>query len=135
MFDDVLDHLKGKGLRFSDLLIFSDFDGTLSPIVTDVNKAYAEPSAADALIEADLSDHNVVLVTGRPLDVLDRLMNHHRIEKHEKPHMFAGIGQHGMEMRTGRKAAESPLTTQEEAFLKDLKLSVTKEVLDLLKSK
>jgi len=135
MFDKVLDHLKGKFLRFSDLLIFSDFDGTLSPIVTDVNKAYAEPSAADALIEADLNDHNVVLVTGRPLDVLDRLVNHHRVQKGEKPHTFSGIGQHGMEMRRGGKATESPLTKEEESFLSDLKSSITKVVLDLLNSK
>jgi trehalose 6-phosphate phosphatase len=46
-------------------LIASDFDGTLSPIVTDPAAAFAAPGAANALAQLAASVGTVAIITGR----------------------------------------------------------------------
>lgn len=50
------------------LVIASDFDGTLSPIVADPEAAYIHPDAPAALAELARRVAGVVIVTGRPAD-------------------------------------------------------------------
>ena len=53
------------------LLVTSDFDGTLSPIVNNPADARALPAGSAALLDlAALPDTFVALVSGRALDVL-----------------------------------------------------------------
>lgn len=47
-------------------LIASDFDGTLSPIVSDPAAAHAAPGAADVLTQLAASAGTVAIITGRP---------------------------------------------------------------------
>jgi trehalose 6-phosphate phosphatase len=76
------------------LLVTSDFDGTLAPIVNDPASARALPAAADALIAlADLSGTDVALVSGRALGVLRDLS--------AMPPSVHLVGSHGAEFNTG----------------------------------
>jgi len=50
------------------LVLASDFDGTLSPIVPDPTAAYVHPDAPAALIELARTVAGVVIVTGRPAE-------------------------------------------------------------------
>src|SRR5262245_57029141 len=76
------------------LLVASDFDGTLAPLVDDPAKARALPEAEEALMRlAATADTEVALVSGRSLASLragvGRLADHvelvggHGIEHHE----------------------------------------------------
>lgn len=57
------------------LLVASDFDGTIAPIVEDPSQARADPAALAALRElADLPHTHAALVSGRPRDFLGRVM-------------------------------------------------------------
>ena len=57
-------------------LLFLDFDGTLSPIVDDPAQAHPHPAVPDLLV-ALAEAHEVVVITGRALDVVSRLLGGH----------------------------------------------------------
>lgn len=76
------------------LLVASDFDGTLAPIVNNPADARALPRAAEALVAlADLPDTSVVLVSGRALATLHELS--------AMPSTVHLVGSHGAEFDTG----------------------------------
>ena len=76
------------------LLVASDFDGTLAPIVNNPADARPLPVAADALAAlADLPSTAVVLVSGRALAVLRQLAG--------MPTSVHLVGSHGAEFDTG----------------------------------
>lgn len=76
------------------LLVASDFDGTLAPIVNDPAEARPLPRAAAALVTlADLPATAVALVSGRALSVLRELSG--------MPPTVHQVGSHGAEFDTG----------------------------------
>jgi trehalose 6-phosphate phosphatase len=76
------------------LLVASDFDGTLAPIVNDPTRARPLPRAAEALIAlAALPSTHVVLVSGRALAVLR--------EYSGMPSSVHLVGSHGAEFDLG----------------------------------
>ena len=76
------------------LLVTSDFDGTLAPIVSDPADARPLPRAADALASlADLPATSVALVSGRALAVLRELSG--------APATVLLVGSHGAEFDAG----------------------------------
>ncbi|UNB53391.1 trehalose-phosphatase [Mycolicibacterium sp. YH-1] len=76
------------------LLVTSDFDGTLAPIVNDPAAARALPAAAESLIAlADLPDTHTALVSGRALGVLRDLS--------AMPPSVHLVGSHGAEFLSG----------------------------------
>ncbi len=84
----------GAAASTDRLLVASDFDGTLAPIVNDPASARALPRAADALVAlADLPRTSVVLVSGRALATLRELS--------AMPSTVHLVGSHGAEFDTG----------------------------------
>jgi trehalose 6-phosphate phosphatase len=84
----------GAAAATDRLLVASDFDGTLAPIVNDPASARALPRAADALVAlADLPRTSVVLVSGRALATLRELS--------AMPSTVHLVGSHGAEFDTG----------------------------------
>lgn len=80
--------------RVPRLLVTSDFDGTLSPIVSDPADARPLPAAGDALIAlAELPDTEVALISGRALRDL-RLLS-------SMPAAVHLVGSHGAEFDSG----------------------------------
>lgn len=76
------------------LLVATDFDGTLAPIVDDPADARPLPRAAAALVAlADLPSTAVALVSGRALSVLRELSG--------MPPSVHQVGSHGAEFDTG----------------------------------
>ena len=77
------------------LLVTSDFDGTLAPIVSNPADARMLPDAADALTAlADAARRpNVALISGRALGVLRTLSG--------MPATVHLVGSHGAEFDTG----------------------------------
>lgn len=76
------------------LLVASDFDGTLSPIVNNPADARALPAGSAALLDlAALPDTFAALVSGRALDVLRELSG--------MPDSVHLVGSHGAEFNTG----------------------------------
>ncbi|MCW2560251.1 MAG: trehalose-phosphatase [Mycobacterium sp.] len=76
------------------LLVASDFDGTLAPIVSDPADARPLPGAAEALIAlAGLPSTTVALVSGRALTALRELSS--------MPTPVHLVGSHGAEFDTG----------------------------------
>jgi trehalose 6-phosphate phosphatase len=76
------------------LLVASDFDGTLAPIVANPADARPLPSAAEALLAlAGLPSTTVVLVSGRALSTLRELSS--------MPPPVHLVGSHGAEFDTG----------------------------------
>lgn len=76
------------------LLVASDFDGTLAPIVSNPADARPLPHAADALLAlAGLPSTSVALVSGRALATLRELSS--------MPHAVNLIGSHGAEFDSG----------------------------------
>ena len=76
------------------LLVTSDFDGTLSPIVNNPADARALPAGSAALLDlAALPDTFVALVSGRALDGLRELSG--------MPDSVHLVGSHGAEFNTG----------------------------------
>ena len=56
------------------VLIASDYDGTLAPIVTDPDRAFPDERAMRALVSlAALADTSVAILSGRELSVLEEL--------------------------------------------------------------
>jgi trehalose 6-phosphate phosphatase len=84
----------GAAAATDRLLVASDFDGTLAPIVNDPASARALPGAAAALVAlADLPRTAVVLVSGRALATLRELS--------AMPSTVHLVGSHGAELDTG----------------------------------
>ena len=80
--------------RAGRLLVTSDFDGTLSPIVNNPADARPLPDAAATLVAlADLPDTAAALISGRALEVLRDLSG--------MPASVHMIGSHGAEFDTG----------------------------------
>ncbi|MDT5064351.1 MAG: trehalose 6-phosphate phosphatase [Mycobacterium sp.] len=76
------------------LLVASDFDGTLAPIVSNPADARPLPGAAEALVElAGLPSTTVMLVSGRALSTLHELSS--------MPSAVHLVGSHGAEFSTG----------------------------------
>ena len=76
------------------LLVTSDFDGTLAPIVNNPADARPLPAAATALIElADLPSTTSALISGRALEVLRSLSS--------MPSTVHLVGSHGAEFDSG----------------------------------
>jgi trehalose 6-phosphate phosphatase len=76
------------------LLVASDFDGTLAPIVSNPADARALPGAAEALTAlAGLPETTVMLVSGRALATLRELSS--------MPSPVHLVGSHGAEFSTG----------------------------------
>ncbi len=76
------------------LLVTSDFDGTLAPIVNNPADARPLPAAAAALTElAGLPDTTAALISGRALAVLRELSG--------APEVVQLVGSHGAEFDTG----------------------------------
>ena len=90
---DLLDALTAAA-RVPRLLVTSDFDGTLAPIVNNPADARPLPDAASALIElADMPATTTALISGRALDVLRELSG--------VPSTVHLVGSHGAEFDTG----------------------------------
>jgi trehalose 6-phosphate phosphatase len=64
--DEGQDRYDGLVARARDVVVGLDFDGTLSPIVSDPARARIHPSAPDALTALAPVVRAVVVVTGRP---------------------------------------------------------------------
>jgi trehalose 6-phosphate phosphatase len=76
------------------LLVASDFDGTLSPIVNNPADARPVPAAAAALVAlAGLPSTTVAVISGRALNVLRQLSS--------MPPQVHLVGSHGAEFDTG----------------------------------
>ncbi|MEM9406913.1 MAG: trehalose-phosphatase, partial [Acidobacteriota bacterium] len=89
--------------RTPTLLVASDYDGTLSPIVDDPQLAYPERESVAALRAlADLVDTHVVVVSGRSLRDLAALSR--------QPSEIRLVGSHGSEFDAGFATALSPET-------------------------
>lgn len=56
-----------------DTLVALDFDGTLSDMVEDPTKAYVNPDARRALVDLTRRIGHVAIITGRPVDEVQRL--------------------------------------------------------------
>lgn len=88
------------------LLVAVDFDGTLAPLVDDPESSRMLPAAQDALLQLDeLPDTRVAIVSGRALDVLERLTS--------APASVALIGSHGSESRLDGAVVETTLGERE----------------------
>ena len=116
MADPVVNHWSDieARIRAADhVLIASDFDGTLSPIVPHPEDAYILPECADALSQlAELPKYDVAIVSGRALeDVQER----------------AGIsnliccGNHGMEIVVPGMMIEDDAAGQARLIMADLR--------------
>lgn len=91
--DDLLSALD-RAATAARLLVTSDFDGTLAPIVSNPADARPLPVAASALEGlADLPDTTVALISGRALCVLRELSG--------APETVHLVGSHGAEFDTG----------------------------------
>ena len=76
--------------RLPGLLVTSDYDGTMAPIVSDPQKAFANPASARALCGiAELDDTFGAVVSGRALADLARLSGF--------PAVVQLVGSHGAE--------------------------------------
>ena len=89
-----LRHALVSAARLPRLLVTSDFDGTLAPLVNNPADARALPAATRALRAlAELPDTPVALISGRSLQVLTELSG--------APAGVHLIGSHGAEFDTG----------------------------------
>jgi len=80
------------------LMVASDFDGTLSPIVADPAAATPHVPALDALtLLAGLPDVHAVIISGRSLEALEKLTGNSPL--------IALIGGHGVEVDAEGQAA------------------------------
>lgn len=72
------------------LMVAVDFDGTLAPLVDDPESSRILPPARSAILDlAAVPKTSVVVISGRPLDVLDQLV--------DLPVTVALVGSHGAE--------------------------------------
>lgn len=90
MIDSELVAALTEAARSPDLLVASDYDGTLTPIIDDPSQAFPHRPAMAALEQlAALPNVEVVLISGRPLSVLRTLSG--------GPPGIALVGSHGSE--------------------------------------
>jgi trehalose 6-phosphate phosphatase len=78
----------------ADALIALDFDGTLSPIVTDPDAARAEPGASEVLARLAARVGTVAILTGRPVAAVRRLAG---LDKESGLADLQVLGQYGVE--------------------------------------
>ncbi len=91
---DDLQHALTAIAQTPRLLVTSDFDGTLAPIVNNPADARPLPEAAEALVAlAALPDTTAALISGRARGVLKELSG--------MPDSVALVGSHGAEFDTG----------------------------------
>jgi trehalose 6-phosphate phosphatase len=89
-----LQHALTEAAKAPRLLVTSDFDGTLAPIVSNPADARPLPGAASALVElADLPGTAAALISGRALDTLRSLSS--------MPETVHLVGSHGAEFASG----------------------------------
>ncbi len=79
--------------------VFTDFDGTLSEIVPDPERARPIDGAVDALIELSSVVGRVGVLSGRPVDFLERFF--------PSPILLAGL--YGLEVSLGGVRSDHPL--------------------------
>lgn len=100
---EVLDKIQELA-RTPVLLVATDYDGTLAPIVTDPERAYADHRALVALRSlAELPSTHVGVISGRSLEVLNGFL-----ADSDRLHM---VGSHGSEFDAGF-ATELPAPTR-----------------------
>lgn len=73
MADHLSAAVEALGGDLNGALIAMDFDGTLAPIVDDPTQAFAEPAAIDALARLGSRGARIAIVTGRPVEAVQRL--------------------------------------------------------------
>jgi trehalose 6-phosphate phosphatase len=78
----------------TDTLLGLDFDGTLAPIVTDPEEAYADPDAVAALARLGQLIGRIVVITGRSAETTVRLGG---FRDHESLKSMMVLGQYGVE--------------------------------------
>ena len=78
----------------TDTLLGLDFDGTLAPIVTDPEEAYADPAAVAALARLGELIGRIVVITGRTAETAVRLGG---FRDHEALKSMTVLGQYGVE--------------------------------------
>ena len=78
----------------ADTLLGLDFDGTLAPIVTDPEEAYADPEAVAALARLGELIGRIVVITGRTAETAVRLGG---FRDHETLKSMTVLGQYGVE--------------------------------------
>jgi trehalose-phosphatase len=89
-FDSALEQAVATLAYAPRLLVASDYDGTLAPIVAHADQAFPTPGAIDALqAVAALPETSVAVVSGRALAALDALA--------EFPPNVHRVGSHGVE--------------------------------------
>lgn len=99
--DAALDPALNRAAEAGRLLVASDFDGTLSPIVADHEAAVADGRALDALVAlASLARTDVVVISGRARSDLARRLG-------SIPPEVALIGSHGAELAEGAATAHA----------------------------
>lgn len=101
VLDAALDAALCRAAQAEQLLVASDFDGTLSPIVADHEAAAADPHALEWLLAlASLARTEVVVISGRARsDLAPRLGS--------APPEVALIGSHGAELIPGAATAHA----------------------------
>ena len=82
-FEEVLLEADNK-----EVLVFLDYDGTLSPIVTDPNKAYISEETRKAVLEVS-TRFRTSIISGRSVDKVKNFVG--------LPHLFYA-GSHGMDI-------------------------------------
>ena len=82
-FEEVLVEADNK-----EVLVFLDYDGTLSPIVTDPNKAYISEETRKAVLEVS-TRFRTSIISGRSVDKVKNFVG--------LPHLFYA-GSHGMDI-------------------------------------
>ncbi len=94
-------------------LLFLDFDGTLAPIVDDPAAAAPHPAVPDLLVALEAA-HPVVVVTGRDLEALGRLLGVR----------VRAVGLHGAEDGWADGTVEQQAGEEHADVLVDLKAAV-----------
>lgn len=94
-------------------LLFLDFDGTLAPIVADPAAAAPHPAVPD-LLAALAEAHEVVVVTGRDLEALGRLLGVR----------VRAVGLHGAERGWADGEVEQQAGSEHADLLRDLRAAV-----------
>ena len=104
------------------LALFTDFDGTLAPIVDRPDAAAMDPAAEDALeLLRDVPDATVAAVSGRALDDLRERLTVDGI---------AYAGNHGLELHADGETTVHPAAEEAEDTLREVTTSL-RETLDV----
>ncbi len=107
------------------LLVASDFDGTLSPIVEDPSAAAAAPAALAALhVLTDLRETSVAVVSGRSLGDL--------VERCHLPASVHLVGSHGAEVGGDAVAGLDPVQAELRATVLDAVHGIAADVAGVL---